>query len=389
VAVAFWPWLRRQPEWRLTCWLLWQGPRLALVIYLGLFLGAALRRTLDSLVCAWSPETGWTPTLLPVGLGCVVCGRDEPWVQVEQLEDGRCQFELCGHFVGQIAGDAPFRRRLLIIFLLLLAVPGRRRGGARTRDGQASFVSQRQLAEWLHIPQPDISRWMKYWLEADWADLLSLKTVEVLTVEVRQRIVEVFAAFPWWDIEQVHSYLHEQGLPVSERQVRQAAEDSGWSKLRRELLKRYQLTAEGFLARDGWLVGALLSMVQALLERLEAAGAVTPEVQLAVSDLQTLAAEVGVEAKPPLKTLPWMMRVEQVLFGEWQELDDGQVRCIYCGSTEVVRKSKKPRLKKYYDEQGQLQTVEVYRYYCRNKECDKGSFTNLPAGLLPYSPYRT
>jgi transposase-like protein len=386
---VFWPWLRRQPEWRLTCWLLWQGQRLALVIYLGLFLGAALRRTLDSMICAWSPETGWSHTLLPVGSGCVICGREEPWLRIERQEDGSYKFELCGHFSGQIAGDAPFRLRLVIIFLLLLTVPGRSRGGARTRDGWTSFVSQRQLAEWLHIPQPDISRWMKYWLQADWADLLSLKTVEVLTVEVRERIVEVFAAFPQWGVEQVHSYLHEQGLKVSARQVRQAAEDSGWSKLRQELLKRWQLTTERFLARDDWQVGELLSTVQALLERLEAAGAVTPEVQLAVSDLQTLAAEVGVEAKPPPKALPWMMRVEQVLFGAWQEVDDGQVRCIYCGSAQVVRKSKKPRLKKYYDEQGQLQMVEVYRYYCRNKECAKGSFTNLPPGLVPYSPYRT
>jgi hypothetical protein len=33
--------------------------------------------------------------------------------------------------------------------------------------------------------------------------------------------------------------------------------------------------------------------------------------------------------------------------------------------------------------------VEVYRYYCRNPQCDKGSFTNLPPGLVPYSRYRT
>jgi len=67
---------------------------------------------------------------------------------------------------------------------------------------------------------------------------------------------------------------------------------------------------------------------------------------------------------------------------------DGAVRCLYCGSTHVVRKSRQPRLKKYYDAAGDLQTVEVYRYYCRNTACDKGSFTNLPPGLGPYSRYR-
>jgi len=80
--------------------------------------------------------------------------------------------------------------------------------------------------------------------------------------------------------------------------------------------------------------------------------------------------------------------VERVVFGHWEEVTDGTVRCIYCGSTHVVRKSRKPRLKKYYDAEGNLQTIEVYRYYCRNPLCDKGSFTNLPPGLVPYSRYR-
>jgi hypothetical protein len=90
-----------------------------------------------------------------------------------------------------------------------------------------------------------------------------------------------------------------------------------------------------------------------------------------------------------VKALPWLLRVEQLLFGQWQPVTDQQVRCTYCGSTHIVRKSNKPRLKRYYDAQGQVQTVEVYRYYCRNRACDKGSFSHLPPDLTPYSPYRT
>ena len=30
----------------------------------------------------------------------------------------------------------------------------------------------------------------------------------------------------------------------------------------------------------------------------------------------------------------------------------------------------------------------MYRYYCRNPQCTRGSFTNLPPGLAPYSHYR-
>jgi transposase-like protein len=110
---------------------------------------------------------------------------------------------------------------------------------------------------------------------------------------------------------------------------------------------------------------------------------------MSLKEVQTLAAECGCSAPVQLKALPWMLRVEQVMFGQWQLVEDDQVRCIYCGSNQVARKSKQPRLKKYYDAQGQLQTLEVYRFYCRNQACDKGSFTNLPPDLTPYSPYRT
>jgi transposase-like protein len=54
----------------------------------------------------------------------------------------------------------------------------------------------------------------------------------------------------------------------------------------------------------------------------------------------------------------------------------------------VGRKSRKPRLKKFYDAQGKLQELAVYRYYCRNRACTQRTFTQLPPGLAPYSRHR-
>ena len=110
---------------------------------------------------------------------------------------------------------------------------------------------------------------------------------------------------------------------------------------------------------------------------------ITPE------DLTTLASAAGSPPPPPVKALPWLLRVEQVLLGDWQAVTDGQVRCPHCGSAQVGRKSATPRLKKYYDERRQVCEVAVYRYYCHNPQCAQGSFTHLPPGLLPYSRYRT
>ena len=383
-----WPWLRGQPEWRVTSWLLWQGQRLVLVGYLGLALHKALDDGAGNAVHI-PFEAGQSRPGLVMGLGCMVCGREGQWVGVERQADGSYRAELCGHFSLQVAGDDPFRVRVLMLALRLLEEVGAQGRGGRTQDGRAPFVRQVQIGEWFDMPQPNVSRIESYWLAADWANLLSLKSAEVLTQELRARIVAVFATFPWWRMEKVYGYLREQGVATSYDQVRQVARESGWRELRRGLQRRYHFSAEDFRPRDGWLVKQLLGTQEQLVARLEALEGLTPEEHLAVDELRTLAAEVGVAAAPPLKALPWMLRVEQVLFSEWQAVEDDQVRCIYCGSRHVVRKSKRPRLKWYYDAEGQLRNIELYRYYCRNQACDKGSFTNLPPGLVPYSRYRT
>ena len=402
--VVVWPELARQPGWQRGYRLLWQGQHVvvcsALSLGISLWLcqvlaspvGWEARRIQASERLSWPMPGGrcWPQgQYWGVSLGCLVCGQPEAWVEVEAEVDGSYSATLCGHFSMHIAGDDRFQQRLAILFLRQLEGPGPQRSGRRTRDGRTPFVSQEKLSAWFDIPQPHLSLYEKYWREKDWANLLSLKTAAVLSGDLIARIVAVFVTFPWWDVDKVRDHLQRQGVQVSEPQVRQAAEQSGWSQLRQALLKRYELTAHSFRPRDNWLVADLLALLQTLVSKLEAGQTLTREEYLSVADLQALATQVGLSTAPPLKALPWLLCVERMVFGHWQEVTDDSVRCIYCGSTHVVRKSKKARLKKYYDAEGKLQTVEVYRYYCRNPACDKGSFTHLPPGLLPYSPYRT
>lgn len=334
----------------------------------------------------WDMPATSTPWVLGA---CAAFGSEAPAASVATDEDGGYTATLSGHFTLRVAGDDPFRKRLLILFLRLLEVPGQTRGSRRTRDGRTPFVRQQDLAADFGIPQPDISRWERYWLAGDWRRLLSLHTAEVLTLELQAQIVRIFAQFPWWGVEKVYQHLCQQDVAVSQRQVRQAAEESGWSLLRKELRKRYHLTAESFRPRDNWLVTQLLAQIQDLLEKLETGAGLTPQEQLENADLQAFCDEVGVAAaSPPLRALPWLLRLERMLFGSWELVTDQQVRCIYCGSTQVARKSRKPRSKKYYDDEGNVQTVEVFRYYCHNPDCEKTTFTNLPPGLVPHSPYR-
>lgn len=296
--------------------------------------------------------------------------------------------ELEGRFTLTVAADDFFRRRLLILFLRLLEEPGHKRRSRRTREGRTPIVRQQALAAAYQVTQPEISRWERYWQNGDWRRLLSERAQDILTLEVQGRVVAVFAQFPWWGVEQVYDYLQQQGEKVSQRQVRQAAQESGWTLLRAELQRRYHIGPESIQPRDNWLVTQLLATHQMLLAKVEAADGLTPQEQWTIADLTRLATEVGSGDQPGGKALPLAYRLEQLLFGHWQMVADGQVRCLYCHSQQVSRKSRQPRCKQYYDETGQVQTIEVYRYYCHNADCDKGSFTHLPPGLLPYSPYR-
>jgi len=133
----------------------------------------------------------------------------------------------------------------------------------------------------------------------------------------------------------------------------------------------------------------LLGQVRTLLDRLEAGQPLPAEVRTTLADLTTLAREAGTLPPPPIKALPWLLRVEQMLLGDWQAVTDGQVRCPACGSDQVGRKSATPRLTKFYDASHQVCEVAVARYYCRILSiiwglwpvCDRatgGSITDRP-----------
>ncbi|MFN2166465.1 MAG: hypothetical protein ACK2U9_09400, partial [Anaerolineae bacterium] len=363
-------------------WLLWQGERLLLLGYAGF----AWDR-LGPGVTGNGTDHGPTDCLW-VGLGCQQCGREAPWVEVIRQDDGGYEATLCGHFTLSVSGEEPVRARLLMVFLRQLETVGLQRGGRRTRDGRTPFVRQIPVAQWFGLPQPDVSRIEGYWERGAWPELLSQSTAEILTPEVVRRIVTVCATFPQWSQEQVYRYVHRQGLAVSHRQVRQAIEQSGWSTLRQVLLQRYDLASHAVRLRDKGLVQDLLGQIQGLQERLETGSPLPTETRISIADLQTLVQEAGVGPRPPVKAAPWLLRLETVLFGAWETVTDDAIRCPTCGSTHVGRKSRQPRLKKFYDAQGEVQEIAVYRYYCYNLDCPQRSFTHLPPGLAPYSRYR-
>jgi len=392
----------RRWEWDWVCllpWLAWWWKGLGLVwpalgrqpLYttLGQLWDRATGVALMGLGLGWLSGHGPEPLgrclgLLPTGV-CLSSEAQAPRVEVTRDEAGTYEVHLRGEFVLRINGQIEFYVRMLIIFLGLLEVPGETRGSRRTRDGRTPFVRQEQMAAWFGVPHPVISRWFGYWLAQDWRRLLSQRQGEVLTLEVQQRIIDAWVAHPWWTAQQTWEHLRRQGSAITLNQVKQAGRESGWTALRRALREVYHIDAESFRPRDEWLVRQLLAQVQELVAQLEAGSGLTPEQEVAVVDMEALCEELGLRPAEPRRPLPWVLQVEHWLFGHWEWVEDGSVQCLYCGTNDVSRKSRKPRLKKYVDAQRQIQTVAVYRYYCHNPQCRHKTFTHLPPNLLPYS----
>lgn len=315
-----------------------------------------------------------------------------PQVKLESLKNEEQQVThyeatLSGTFKLRITAGDSFRLRLFILILRQLEVYETSQIGRPTREGNHPFIKQQELAQAYQISQPQISHWESYWQAADWRRLLSVRSPEILTLETKERVINTFATFPWWGNRKVHQYLQKQGLKVSHSQVKQAARESGWLKLRQKLRERFVISADSFRPRDEFLVSQLLSKIEELTTALEDANALPSQFWFEVEPLEQLCQELQIEKCCQVKALPWALRLEQLLFGNWEMLNDGTTRCIYCASEQVARKSRKPRFKKVMGEDGQIREIEVYRYYCRNQACDKGSFTDMPADCLPYSPY--
>jgi transposase-like protein len=327
---------------------------------------------------------GGARSVYGLGLGSIV---PEPSVEITEDEKGFYHVRLRGELELHIDGTVPFYKRMLVIFLRQLEAPGEKRASRRTRDGRTPLVRQQELEQKLQVPQPDISRWMMYWQTQDWRRLHSGKTWDVVTLDVQQRVIDAWVQFPWWGAEQLWKHLQAQGEKISLSDVRRVAQESGWAGLCESLRRVYAIRADSFRPRDEWLVSQLLAQIQELVAQLEEVGAQTPELGVALADLEAWGEELDIRPAAVRAPLPWVLQLEHLLFGHWEPIAEEGVRCLYCGSTHISRKSKKPRWKRYVDEQGNEQRMAVYRYYCHNPACPYKTFTNLPPNLLPHSKW--
>jgi len=320
-------------------------------------------------------RTGWV-------MGGCVQRADGAWANGEIEEDGTWRLEMAGHFILRWKPRTEFEERVLLMLFRQIRTP--------QSTPQRPFMRQEWLAGWFETYQEWISRWQKYVRQGGLEKLKGEHEAWVLTAEMRQAILEVWSPNFWLDAKEVREWLLAGGHIVSLKDIsleciHQVARESGFAEVRRLLRQVLVFSAEGPQWRDHVLVDRLFELNEALISELQAREGLTPQLQL---EARVLKAAVGAPIRPLKKALPLAYRLQQVLFGQWEELDAEGVRCPHCGSDLVARKENTPRSKKYRDPETRawLQ-VAGYRYYCLNPSCTFGTFTDYPEEMRLYSEW--
>lgn len=312
----------------------------------------------------------------------IVAGpRPKPSARGRILDDGTYEVVLGEQFVIRHKPVDEFDRRLFLLGLRDIHLVD--------RPSKWPFVCQVWLASWFGTLQELISRWEDYRAVGDWQRLMSRRDGPLMPLEQQQLIIQLWARHLWWSVDEVTAQLGDLGMDICPSRVEQVGRESGLLLARRVLRQRFHLGPDLLRPKDDWLVQRLFALIDQLQARLDAGEELAPQMTLDLADVQVLRAELGLGSGRDLaKGLPWGYRLQLILCGDWELVEDGSVRCPHCGTAHVRRKSRKGRAKRYYDVQGQIQTVEVFRYYCQNPACPYQTFTRMPPDLLPYSPWR-
>jgi len=338
------------------------------------------RLALMALVSAALSSQGSVGGLWMMG-GCIKMA-DGAWASGEVMKDGTWRLEMKGHFILTYKPRDSFEERILLVLM-------RRWRTSQSTPGH-SFLRQEWLAEWFGTHQELISRWQRYAREGGLQKLSGEHDRWVRTPEVSQAILDLWVPSFWLSASQVRERLLAEGHiarveEVSLKSIHQVARDTGFAEVRRLLRQTFKFSPDGPQWRDRVLLERLFELNETLMARLQAGEGLTPQLTL---EAEALREAVGAPITPLKKRLPLAYRLQRAIFGQWEEIDDGTVRCPHCGSSLVARKENTPRSKKYRDaETGQWRRVEGYRCYCLDPSCPFDTFTDYPAGVRLYSEW--
>jgi len=326
-----------------------------------------------------SPEgsNNWTMVI-----GGTVRAADGASAQGWIDEDGVWYLDMEGHVILTYKPRNAFEESILLVLFRQIRTP--------ESTPKRPFLRQEWLAEWYGTYQEHISRWQKYAREGGLEKLNGDHEGWVVTPEIQQAILDIWAPNFWLSASQVRERLLAAGHisspeEISVPSIHRVARETGFAEARRTLREMFRFTADGPEWRNDVLIERVFELNEQLMTLLQEEEGLTPQLTL---EAEALKEGLNVPAPQPKKDLPYAYQLQQAIFGQWEKIDDGSVRCPHCGSELVGRKENEPRRKKYRDPvTREWCEAESYRCYCYNPDCECETFTTYPDGVRLYSPW--
>lgn len=297
-------------------------------------------------------------------------------------EDGTWHLEMEGHTIIGYKPRNAFEERILLVLLRQIRTP--------ESTPKRPFLRQEWLAGWYDTHQEHISRWQKYAREDGLEKLKGEHEGWVVTPEIQQAITNIWYPNFWLSASKVRERLLAAGHiaspdDISVPNIHYVAQKTGFAEVRRVLREMFRFSADGPVWRDDVLINRVFELNEQLMTLLQEENKLTPQLTLEADALRE-----GLHVPPPRpkKRLPCAYQLQHALFGQWEEVDDGSIRCPHCGSQLVSRKENEPRRKKYHDPvTREWREAEGYRCYCYNPDCERETFTTYPDGVRLHSTW--
>ena len=194
---------------------------------------------------------------LPWVMGGCVEVADGAWVRGEIMEDGTWRLEMEGRFIFTYKPHSFFEERILLVLMRQWRTP--------QSTPKRPFLRQEWLAEWFGTHQELISRWQRYVHEGGLQKLSGEYDGWVLTREMCQAIMEIWAPNFWLSAGQVRERLLTEGHiasveDLSLKSIYQVARDTGFAEVRRLLHRIFKFTPDGPQWRDEVLLDRLFEL---------------------------------------------------------------------------------------------------------------------------------
>lgn len=200
----------------------------------------------------------------------------------------------------------------------------------------------------------------------------------VVTPELRQRVIELWTDNPFLTAEEVKTIVVQEGLAGEDiclDSIREAVRAVDFNPIRASLKRRLEKASFG-LRRD-WLIERLLEIIEGLLSKVADPCVLSPAQQVELEQIRRGFSPAQRSNAARLACL------KEFLLGR---VEPASLQCPCCHGTHVGRKTGQPERVEVYQLDGTPKQLEVYRFYCRNRNCPLGSFRATLQGEWVYSP---